>query len=341
MTVADLGELGLLARIRERLTSSRPTPDVPTGIGDDAAVLALDRGTHLVATTDALVEGVHFDRALSSPEDIGFRALAVNLSDLAAMGAKARWALLSLIVPPTTDVGVIDGIVEGLDALAGTAGISVVGGNLTRTSGPLVIDVTAFGAVHPRRTLLRSGGRPGDALYVSGPLGAAAAGLGMLSAGTASDDAGAAACIARYRRPEPRLRLGYAVAAARAARAAIDSSDGLAVAAAQLAEASGCGVEIDASALPIAPAAHAWWLSRGADPVHEALTGGDDYELLFAVPTRSAGRLRHARSRVTEPALTRVGVLTAARGAWLLHDDGSRQPLPGGFAHFHTPEQAG
>jgi thiamine-monophosphate kinase len=154
------------------------------------------------------------------------------------------------------------------------------------------------------------------------------------STAPAEADAGQDACIARYRRPEPRVRLGLAVSQARAARAAMDLSDGLADAAHQIADASGCGVEIDASALPIHPAAQAWWQAAGGDPVLRALTGGDDYELLVAVPRTWGGRFRHARSRVAEPGLTRVGVLTKDRAARVLVRDRQRTALPKGFKHF-------
>ena len=227
MLVSQFGERRLLARIQSRFEKiDRHSAHVVLGIGDDAAVVAPRRNTQTVLTTDAQVEGVHFDRRFSSPEDIGFRSLAVNVSDIAAMGATARWALVSLVLPDATAVAEVDGIVEGIVQLAETLGMAVIGGNLTRSPGPLMIDITAIGEVAARRVLTRSGGRPGDALYVSGTIGAAAAGLEMLKAAT-----GLNICIDRYRRPEPRARLGVAIARARAARAAIDLSDGLADAA--------------------------------------------------------------------------------------------------------------
>jgi thiamine-monophosphate kinase len=154
----------------------------------------------------------------------------------------------------------------------------------------------------------------------------------MLREGRGAEDGGG--CIDRYLRPEPRVRLGLAIMQARAARAAMDLSDGLADAARQLAEASECGVEIEADALPIDQGARAWWEGRGEDPVLRAVSGGDDYELLFAIPRSWGGRLRHARSRVTEPALTRIGVLTKDRTARVLDRKGQRIPLPGGFEHW-------
>ncbi len=180
-TVEGLGEHALLARILARLP--RPSASVLVGPGDDAAVLAPGRNERLVVTTDAVVEGVHFTRAFSSPADIGHKALAVNLSDLAAMAATPRWALLSLVLPGSWLVSDVEDLVDGLAALAGRHGVAVVGGNITRTDGPLVVDVTAGGEVAPRRWLTRSGARAGDEIWVSGMIGGAAAGLEMLRAG--------------------------------------------------------------------------------------------------------------------------------------------------------------
>jgi thiamine-monophosphate kinase len=360
VTVSELGERAVLARIQARLsTTGRRRASLVIGIGDDAAVVAPTRNAYTVLTTDAHVEGVHFDRRYSTPADIGNRALAVNLSDLAAMGATPAWALMSLVLPDDFLVTDVEDIVGGSADLGLRFGCEVIGGNLTRSPGPLVVDITVVGEVRPRRVLTRSGGRPGDELWVSGSIGAAAAGLEMLQAGVSpglkpgpsgGDDVagrGLSAveateglgfspgkCMARYLRPEPRVRLGRAIADARAARAAMDLSDGLADAAHQLAEASGCGVEIVADALPIDPAARAWWDVAGHDAVLRALSGGDDYELICAVPRSWGRRLGHARTRVAEPTLTRIGVLTKDPGARVLLRSGARETLPRGFEHF-------
>ena len=331
VTVGEIGERQLVERIRARLAAAAGRSDgVVIGIGDDAAVVQPSRGRNTVLTTDAQVEGVHFDRRFSSLGDIGARALAVNLSDLAAMGATPRWALLSLALPDDLEVDEVEALATGLAEAAATRHLVVVGGNVTRSPGPLMVDVTAVGEVHPRRVLTRSGGRPGDELYVSGSVGAAAAGLEMLQEGGPND----AACVAKYRRPDARTRLGHAVAQARAARAAMDLSDGLADALRQVADASGCGVEIDADTIPVEPGAREWWAARGRDPVTAALSGGDDYELLIAVPRAWRGRLRQARKRVAEPGLTWIGRLTKDKTARVMRRNGSSEVLPGGFEHF-------
>lgn len=333
MTVADLGEHALLARLLARLP--RPSASVLVGPGDDAAVVTPARNERLVLTTDAVVEGVHFSRAYSTPADIGHRALAVNLSDLAAMAAAPRWALVSLVLPGSWRVADVEELMDGLAALASREGISVVGGNITRTEGPLVVDVTAAGEVAPRKWLTRGGARPGDEIYVSGSIGGAAAGLEMLQTGAGNPDP---VCVARYRRPEPRIRLGMAIGRARAARAAMDLSDGLADALRQVAAASGTGVRIDAALLPIDPGARQWWTTRGVDPVGAAIAGGDDYELLCAVSKKQGGALRSVQRHVADPALTRIGTLTKDVNERVLVRDGKEEVLPEGFEHFVNAE---
>jgi len=331
MTVADLGEHALLARVLARLP--RPSSTVLVGPGDDAAVLAPVRNERLVVTTDAVVEGVHFSRAFSTPNDIGHKALAVNLSDLAAMAATPRWVVLSLVLPGSWMVADVEDLVDGVAALAGRHAVSVVGGNITRTEGPLVVDVTAGGEVAPRRWLTRSGAAAGHDIYVSGTIGGATAGLEMLQQREAGSREPSAECIARHRRPEPRVRLGIAMGRARAARAAMDLSDGLADALRQVAAASGVGVKIDAALLPIDPCARDWWSSRGIDPVIAAVKGGDDYELLFAVPRRGQGALRSVARHVSDP-LTKIGVFTKDPGELVIERAGKVDSLPEGFEHF-------
>jgi thiamine-monophosphate kinase len=334
--VPDLGERGLIERIQRRLP---PAPaSLLVGIGDDAAVAAVDRGTLEVLTTDALVEGVHFDRTFSTAADIGYKALAVNISDIAAMGAVPRLALLSLVLPSTLPVADVDGLLDGLLEMAASAGVALAGGNITRSPGPLIVDVTVTGSVKPRKILTRAAGRAGQDLYVSGTIGAAAAGLGWLrlhrsQAGASPEDAGLAACVARHRRPEPRARLGALLGRTRAATACMDLSDGLADGVRQIAEASGTGATVDAAALPVHPAAAAWFASQQVDPVDASVRGGDDYELLFAVSRRTRGRLRLVERQARGVCLTRIGQLTADPAIVIVRE-GRANPLPAGFVHF-------
>jgi thiamine-monophosphate kinase len=343
LRVADAGERALIERIRSRVP--RADSSLVVGIGDDAAVTAADRGALQVLTTDALVEGVHFDRRFSTPTDIGHKALAVNVSDVAAMGGTSRFALLSLMLPPPTPLSDVDELIDGLLALAKRLRISLAGGNITRSPGPLVVDVTLVGSVRPRRILTRGGGRAGDDLYVTGRIGAALAGLEWLreQAGNVAgaqdaalprpvDDA-MAECVDRYCRPEPRSRLGAMLGRTRAATACMDLSDGLADAITQMSSASETGAAVDASLLPIHPSAEAWFNRKGTDAVAAAVAGGDDYELLFTVSAKRRGRLRAVFHEARGVSITRIGALTADRSVGLIRD-GRLEPFPSGFVHF-------
>jgi thiamine-monophosphate kinase len=343
------GERELIAHIRTRLPAAASS--IIVGPGDDAAVITPERGTLQVLTTDALVEGVHFDRRFSGLDDVGFKALAVSVSDVVAMGATPQYALLSLILPDNTSLADLDALLDGLLEMAALSRTSVVGGNISRSPGPLVVDVTVTGYVRPRRILTRGGGRPGDALYVTGSIGAASAGLGWLrqqfgeGAGPTTPsanatrtarhelDPGLAECVRRHRRPEPRVRAGILLGRNRSASACMDLSDGLADAVRQMAEASGTGAVIDVAAVPIDAAAARWFESRGVDPVLAAVSGGDDYELLFAVPRKSRGRFRSVQGEARQLPLTRIGELTATSDI-LLSSDGSTAAMPSGFTHF-------
>ena len=333
---AAAGEQALIDRIRQRLPE--PSPPLIVGIGDDAAVVKPERGALEVLTTDTLVEGVHFDRRYSSLQDIGYRAMAVNVSDLAAMGATPRLALWSLLLPEWITGDDVDRLAEGAGEMAREAGLALAGGNLTRTPGPLAVDVTLIGTVRPRKFLTRSGGRPGDHVYVSGSVGAAAAGLSWLRSRAATaaaepDDAGLADCVRRYRRPVPRTRLGALLGRTRAARACMDLSDGLADAARQIAEASGTGIVIDASRLPLDRAAASWFAGRGMDALDASVGAGDDYELLFVIPPKGTRRLEGVRRLLRGLPLTRIGELTRAQDMILVRD-GQPGLLPSGFSHF-------
>jgi thiamine-monophosphate kinase len=295
-----------------------------------------------VLTTDALVEGVHFDRRFSTLADIGYKAIAVNVSDVAAMGGTPSLVLLSLMLPDGTSIEELDALLDGVLAMAAESRITVAGGNVTRSPAALIVDVTAIGHVRPRRILTRAGGRAGDALYVTGTIGGAAAGLAWLREHAQDSAPGLprtpsdpllAAAVSRHRRPEPRLRVGAILGRARVASACMDLSDGLADAVRQVAEASGTGAIVDAALLPIDPGARAWFVTRGSDPVDQALVGGDDYELLFALPQKTARRIRSVQIAARGLSLTRIGELTRDPALMVLRN-GSPEPLPYGFTHF-------
>lgn len=325
MLVSELSEAGLIARIQSRLP---PEPDwLVVGIGDDAAVVEPEKNRLEVLTVDAVVDGIHFDRRCTPPDAIGHRALAVNLSDLAAMGAEPRMALLSLALPDDLPVPDFDAMIGGVAALAAVHRLHVVGGNLTRSPGPLMLDITAIGSVKRRQVLTRKGARPGDHVYVTGSIGAAAAGLEMLRANRTDSP-----CVRRYLRPEPRVRAGVLLARNRAATACMDLSDGLADGVRQIAAASGVGICIEADAVPIEEEARRWFDAQGGDAVARAIAGGDDYELVFTARPSRTGRLASA-VRHGGVSIAKIGVCTAEADVTIRHA-GRNAPMPHGYKHF-------
>ncbi|MEQ9093280.1 MAG: thiamine-phosphate kinase [Miltoncostaeaceae bacterium] len=303
----DVSESAVIAAIRSAVSGAGAPMQV--GIGDDAAVL--EHHGPLVACHDLLVEDVHFRRAWAGAADIGHKALAVNLSDLAAMGAVPTAALVGLSLPPAVGLDDVERMFGAMASLAVAHGVALAGGDTT--TGPVLsLGVTALGRMEDGvPPLTRAGGRPGDLLCVTGPLGAAAAGLALLEnpgLGEGLPRARADALRAAPLRPSPQVGPGRALAAA-GAHAAIDISDGLLLDAGRLADASGCGLVLDLSCLPLAAGVPemADAVARPADLL--AATGGEDYELLVALPPEDLGRLRAAGGT-----LTPVGGLTAAPG---------------------------
>lgn len=314
-----LGEFDLI----ERYFTRRPRrSDVLLGVGDDAALLEVPPGQALVAATDTLVEGRHF-LAAAPARSVGHQALAVNLSDLAAMGADPAWALLSLSIPEVREDWLAD-FAAGLYALADAHGVELVGGDTVR--GPLVVTVQALGFIDPAVALKRSGAQPGDAIYVSGTPGEAAAGLAALCRGARLDEQHP--LQHRYLYAEPRLELGRALRGR--ATAAMDVSDGLLGDLGKLCAASGVGATVELDALPVSPALGAAHSREDCEKF--VLSGGDDYELLFTLPAAEAGRHEAALRKTL--AITRIGRIVAGHAvrcerAGLAVDVASR-----GYDHF-------
>jgi thiamine-monophosphate kinase len=266
-----VGEFDLIERLAAILGA--PPAGVRVGIGDDAALLEPD----LVVTTDLVVEDVHFRRATTSPVDLGWKALAVNVSDLAAMGARPIAAVIGLALGPGWSETEVEEIYRGVRACADAYGCPVVGGDVSR-SPALTLAVTAFGRT--AAPVLRDGARPGDLLAVTGRLGGSEAGRLLLEGLVAAGDAGAALRV-RHRRPTPRLAEGLALAAT--VSAMLDVSDGVASDARRLASASGVAIEVDLDALPLQPGVAAVAAAVGRTPGAFAATGGEDYELLVTL----------------------------------------------------------
>lgn len=326
MKVAEIGEFGLIERIRRAAPAGR----MRLGIGDDCAAQALAPGELLLTTTDLLVEGVHFRREWTPLRLLGRKSVAVNVSDIAAMGGEPRALYLALALPPDFTVEEADEFAAGVLEAAAGYGAALAGGDTCRSPGPLLISVTAEGAVPETEMVRRSGGRPGDALYVSGTLGDSALALRLLLVGETPPPF----LAARHHDPAARAALGRALASAGAASAMIDLSDGLLADLGHLLEASGTGARIEAAALPLSPLFRE---ALAADPslLELALGGGEDYELLFSVPPQAEGRLSAAAAAAGVP-VTRVGtLLPAAEGCVVLGPDGRpREGRRRGFDHF-------
>jgi thiamine-monophosphate kinase len=319
----ELGEFELIRRFFSK--RGAPARGVVLGIGDDAAILRIPNNTDLVAAVDTIVAGRHFlDGA--SPRSIGHRAMAVNLSDIAAMGATPAWATLALTIP-NADAAWLEEFAAGLLGLAQEHGVELVGGDTTR--GALTVSVEILGHVPQGGALRRDGAKAGDLLAVSGTLGDAAAGLAFLKRPPAKSSAAIDALIRRFDFPAPRVQLG--IAARSHASAAMDLSDGLVGDLPKLAFASGLAAHVEVEKLPLSGA-----IRSAVDPQQSrdwALAGGDDYELLFAIPPKSFPALERSAHQLNLT-LTPIGELRAGAGVtWSLN---GRDFAPGvsGYDHF-------
>lgn len=318
------GEFELIGRYFAKLGAERP--DVRIGVGDDGAVLQPPASRELVAVTDSLIEGVHFPVG-SAAASVGHRAFAINFSDIAAMGAEPAWALLALTLPRVDEEWLAQ-FSRSAGDICRRHGVALVGGDTTR--GPLAITVTMIGIVPIGVALERGGGQPGDAIFVTGSPGDAAAGLALEQNRLHVADSMSAQILRdRFLFPTPRCDVGIALRGL--ASACIDVSDGLGGDLEKLCAASGCGAEVDAAALPISePLAQA----VGRELAREyALTGGEDYELLFTVPLARLGAMTHAIARGLGP-VTRIGSLVAGNGVRVFARGGVMQFSGAGFDHF-------
>lgn len=345
MRLSDLGEDAFLRELPERFPATGET--VVLGIGDDAAILDPPAGEHLLLTTDSLVEGVHFTRRWMPPRFLGRKAVAVSASDIAAMGGELLSVLLSLTVPPESEVEALWQLVAGVHERARELGMSLVGGNLASSEGGVLVDVTVVGATVRKRALRRAGARPGNGIYLSGKIGAASTGLKLLEHGAVLASGGglivpeslrggpiglAEACIRAHIDPEPRVALGRELNRRRLATACIDVSDGLALDLHRLCRASGVGARIDETSLPISPGLLAWEHTWKREPTLSAVSGGEDYELLFTSGTEE--KLDRFRERL-DLLVTRIGETTEEESIELVGRDGVVRPLPAkGWDHF-------
>jgi len=327
-------ESTLLERIRRAVLSAGEagTGNVRLGIGDDAAILRPRRGRELVVSSDFLIEGVHF-LPRYPPKAVGYKALARSVSDLAAMGAEPLGFLLNLALPPKRIGAWLDGFLKGIDGAARKLRIVLIGGDLTSAQNTAVC-IVVIGDGKPDLLIRRCGARPGDLIYVSGKLGAARLGLEVIRK-RLDKRRDASQLVAPHYFPQPRLKLGAWLAERQLVTAMMDISDGLSMDLARLCEASQVGAVVNAERLPIVGIPEQWRRRLNlvaSEAQYYALNGGDDYELLFTIPKRNAGKLRRAPGGIP---LTCIGEITRTRELLLVDSSGRKSILKrGGWDHF-------
>jgi thiamine-monophosphate kinase len=321
-----------------RIVERSPAERVETGIGDDTAVLLPQPGARLLATTDLIVEDVHFRRAWASPFDIGWKAMAVNLSDIAGKGGHPLWALVGLALPAPADPVEVEALYEGMRRAAAPHGAAIVGGDTSVSPRGWFVNVTLLGE-HLGVPRLRSAAKPGDAVAVTGTLGRSAAGLAALEAGRARLGAmrpeTIEAVTTAHLRPTARVAEGRWLGAAAAVHAMTDCSDGLATDLAHICRESGVGARVELDRLPVDPAAREVADALGGDALSWATSGGEDFELLLTCDRAAVPALSDGLGRATGTALTVVGQIEAfANGVTFLGAGGLRVAIPAGYEHF-------
>lgn len=329
--LAEVGEAGILEAIRRAVTVTDPA--VVVGIGDDAAVVRCRPDRDLIVTCDIQIEGIHFRRASAAPFDIGWKAMAINLSDVAAMGGIPRFALVSLALPAELSLQWVEELYRGLTEIGGAYGVAVIGGNLSRTAGPITVDVTLIGEIEDGAVVRRTGARAGDRLLATGTLGASGAGRQLAEQGMQLP--GRERLIAAHLRPSPRVHEGRVAALSGWATAMIDLSDGLATDLSRLCDVNNLGVRVDASAVPIADEVRAAAAALGIDALDLALFGGEDYELLMASPRAHAGALADRITSETGTPAAIIGTFVPSEEGRQVITDGRSVPLAArGWDHF-------
>lgn len=332
-------ESEIISKIRRR---ARPSSNVALGIGDDAAVIEHDGATDLLACSDVSVEGVHFRLDWTTPRLAGRKALAVTLSDVAAMGGKARFALISLAVPHSADASLADEVMQGVFDVADESEVAVIGGDTSSSPSGLFIDTVAIGECAQGAAIRRSGARAGDLICVTGALGASRLGLLLLERGyrlkaieekSSGDEALIQEAIRKHLQPEPRLAFGRAIGERRLATAMIDISDGLSTDLWHILEESHRGAVLYAEHLPIARCANELSSQAfGFDPLHCALHGGEEYELLFTVPEENQKEVTELAAAL-DLKVSAIGRITEGEGLMLEHQGRRERLAPSGYEH--------
>jgi thiamine-monophosphate kinase len=334
MNLKELGEFGFIERVSANCLVRRD--GVVRAIGDDAAAFTVPAGELILLTSDMLVEGVHFLRKAASPEELGAKALTVNLSDIAAMGGTAREAFVSLGVPSDVSVDFLDGIYRGMREMAREFDVNILGGDTTGSGRDLILSITVTGSVKEGEMLRRDAARPGDRIVCTGLLGDSRAGLHLILNDIAADDPVLEALRDAHLRPRPHLREGRFLAESGAAHAAIDVSDGLSSDLGHILRESGVGGRVFTDSLPISSNLREFCRRFDRDPIREALAGGEDYVLLATVSPERAESLCKEFLEKFEQTLFEIGEITEGGGFRRVESDGTEIPVrPESWDHFN------
>ncbi|WP_026974563.1 thiamine-phosphate kinase [Alicyclobacillus contaminans] len=328
-----MDEFALIRHLAARVPTDHPT--VRVSIGDDAAVFNVPTGEEAVVTTDAMVEGVHFIERTMTWTDVGYKAAAVSISDVAAMGGQPRQVLLTVAIPRERKPADLEAFYDGMAEACNRYGCAVIGGDVVRTSGPLVVTSTVLGAVPHGQALLRSGARPGDVVFVTGTVGGSGAGLRLLLEGAASLPPDEAMQLRQFhRRPVPQVEAG-AILREAGASSCDDISDGLASELNELAEASRVRLRIDQNRVPVHPAVRNFARARGESPLEYAWYGGEDFQLVGTAPPFAFARAL-ARCQSVGISLTQIGRVEEGDGVVVESAAGLTVLEAKGYNHFRA-----
>ncbi len=332
-SISDLGEVGIIRLIQGKVSQKLPSY-VKKGIDDDCAVLETPGDKVLLVTTDTLVEGVHFTNQTLSPEALGWKALAVNISDIAAMGGTPRTALLSIGLKTNSKVSFLESFMAGFNALAEKTGIVLAGGDTVESPSLVLITITLLGDCLPGSVVYRSGARVGDDVWVTGPLGNAAGGLFVLQGKQSGASSGYEPLVRAHQKPMPPLDVGKALGGSGLAHAMIDISDGIAKDLGHVCEQSGVGAVLRAASIPMSSQLLRLAAEAEKEALQWALHGGEDYELLFTASTADREKVESVTAELSGMAAVKVGTIMRDDGI-LLEKQRVRVPLEsGGYFHF-------
>lgn len=337
MRVGDVGEFRLIARLEDRLQGSQSSRII-RGIGDDCAVVQPSEGMELLLTVDTQEEGVHFRREWATPEDIGWRCLAVNVSDIAAMAGSPLGAVVALSLPAALEVAFIEAFYDGMQAHAARYDCPVIGGNVSRrTAETMSVTITVLGEAPRGCSVYRSGAQIGDEIWVTGGLGGARAGLAVLGQPARVTGLATERVVTRYRRPQPRLHEAQYLRQHADLHSLLDLSDGLSSDLRHVCEASKVAADVEADRIPIDEEVRRIAAAYEVEPLTYALHGGEDFELCLTVPPGGLDGVREDFERRFQCRLVRVGTILQGSGVVLVRPDGTHEALPArGYDHFRT-----